>query len=88
MYSILLTVKRPDARDHDNIGRYNKLFQTLEGIASQNKDIRLFAESTILLPLNSGLQALVDVVNSIKRLPYNYVILTEETRWHEATNKV
>uniref|UniRef100_A0A6M3KXR3 Thiamine-binding protein domain-containing protein n=1 Tax=viral metagenome TaxID=1070528 RepID=A0A6M3KXR3_9ZZZZ len=88
MYSILLAVKRPNVVDHDNVEKYDKLCRILEGLSRQNKSIRLFSESTILLPLDSGLQALADVVNAIGRLPYTYAIVTKEIQWHEATNKV
>ena len=88
MYSILLTVKRPDVVDHDNIEKYDELYRILEGLAKRNEAIRLLAESTILLPLNPGLQDVADVVNSIKRLPYTYTILAEDHKWYEATNKV
>jgi len=88
MYSILLIVKKPSVGDHNNVEKYDKLVRILEGITTQNKDIRLFAEGTILLPLSHGLQGILDVLKSLKDLPYTYTILAEETLWHEAVNIV
>lgn len=86
-FSILLTVKRPDEQNHQSIGEYDGFVRTLASLAKQNKDIRLFAESTILLPLNKGLQEVADVVNALKHLPYTYAIQTEDQSWYEAINK-
>jgi len=86
MYSILLTVKKPDAQNHMLVEQYGNLVRTLEGLAKQNKEIRLLAESTILLPLNKGLQEVADVVNALKHLPYTYAIQAEDLQWYEAAN--
>ena len=86
MYSILLTAKKPDVADHNHTETYNKFVRILGGITKQNKDIRLLAEGAILIPLFPGLQGILDVLKSLKDLPYSYTILTQETLWHEATN--
>ena len=85
MYSILLTVKRPDPQKHDLADQYDRFVRRLEGIAKPNKDSQVLSEGAILLQLNEGLQDVYDVVGAIPNgLTYTYTILTKDTHWHSA----
>lgn len=88
MYSILLAVKKPDVADHKKLPIYEGIVNTMKNLANKDKTIRLLSEGALLLPLNHGLQDVVDVVNSIKSFPYTYAILTEDCKWHEAVSRV
>lgn len=91
-YSILLSVKKPDETknwkvSHQLNAEYNDLVKTLKELP-QNEDIQLLSEGTVLLQLDHGLQGLLGVLNSLGTLSYTYIILPEDTKWYEATNKV
>ena len=88
MYSILLTVKKPDESENQASRNYFQFLNVAENLSKQNKDCRLLAENTILLPLNKGLRDVADVVSSIRSLPYTYTILTEDTLWYSAEHKI
>jgi hypothetical protein len=90
--SILLVVKRPDEHEDWKVNNryndeYNALVNTLKQLP-QGGHIRLLAEGTVLLPLDHGLQGVLEVLRSLRSLPYTYTVLTEDTEWYEVTNKV
>jgi hypothetical protein len=88
-YSILLTVKRPDeVKDRNGAVEYANFQNILEGLTTQNKEIQWLAEGTILLRIDHGLQPLMEVLKSLRHLPYIYTILTEETKWYEGIKEV
>jgi len=84
--SILLVVKKPDAHEQQARQKYDHIVEVLAGISRRNKDIRLLAENTMLLPLNAGLQDVVAVVNAFGGLSYTYTIFHEDIEWHEVAN--
>lgn len=87
-YSILLAVNKPEGNNHQHQQEYYNFLRILEDIEKQNKGLQRLTDSCVLLPLNKGLQGVRDVLNSLRSLPYTYTILTEDTKWHEATNQV
>lgn len=67
---------------------YDNFVSILAGLEKQNAGLRLLSQSSVLLPLNDTLQNVLEVLRALRDLPYTYTILTEDTQWHEATNKV
>ena len=51
--------------------------------AKYNTAIRRLGENVLLLPLNDGLQGVVDVVQTLGTLKYKYAILSEDIEWRD-----
>uniref|UniRef100_A0A6H1ZSF4 Uncharacterized protein n=1 Tax=viral metagenome TaxID=1070528 RepID=A0A6H1ZSF4_9ZZZZ len=88
MYSILLAVKKPEPLDHKNLEIFDRIVNTMKNLATQDKTIVLLGEGAILLPLDKGLQHVVDVVNSTRSLPYTYAIVTQDLQLIDTVSKV
>ena len=86
-YSILLAVTKPDGTNYKIGQEYDNCVYMLAEIEKQKRGLRLLTEGCALLPLDKGLQDVLDVLKALRTLPYTYTILTEDTKWHEGTNK-
>ena len=86
--SILLVVKKPDGSNYKTGQDYDNCGHILADIEKQKRGLRLLTEGCALLPLDVGLQDVLDVLKAVRNLPYTYTILTENNLWYEGTNIV
>jgi hypothetical protein len=87
-YSILLVVKKPDGTNYKIDQEYDNCVYILSGIEKQKRGLQMLTEGCALLPLDKGLQDVLDVLKAVRTLPYTYTILSEDTKWYEGISKV
>ena len=84
MYSILLTVKKPYASEHEARAKYDQRMDQLNGIVRNTSTLKMLAEGALLLQLNDGLQGVADVVNCLGDRTYSHTILSEALLWYDS----
>ena len=80
MYSILLVVEKPDGKDPQSLGKWQKVSSYLKALTSTNKDLQYLGENCLLISLHDNLLSLYQVLEGVG-LSYQQTILNEEIKW-------
>ena len=87
IYSILLVVEKPDGKDFQSLGKWQKVSSHLKALASTNKDLQYLGENCLLISLHYNLLSLYQVLEEVG-LDYKYTILNEEIEWHGESKEI
>ena len=87
MYSILLVVEKPDGKNSQSLGGWQKISSFLKALSRRNEEIELLGENCLLISLHNNLHALFEALSGVG-LDYKYAIFDEEIEWLGKSNQV
>jgi len=85
-HSILLVFPMPNENDVMACRLWREIPSIVGNISKKCKGISLPGQHAIMIDIDNHLPSLVAVLNALQDLHYNYLILDEETSWHEGVN--